>query len=181
MSATSASRPAGGFASRIAEAQRQLAESAARAGLKHDPYQHLITAQSDIIGLFPELVAHIEATRQPVRDDDLRRAVVQGVNSHAGNVVRALGWRNVMIGAGLLVATLMIGAGAGYWLGRNEYVRVPEALGVALTGPAAADWANLIRLNDITRANKVCSVQMGGMACSVSLWVKPPTPLPSAP
>lgn len=59
--------------------------------------------------------ARIDAVRQPVQDDILRGAMVQGVNEHARTVVRALNITNWLLGAVALVAMLLTGAGIGYW------------------------------------------------------------------
>jgi hypothetical protein len=42
-------------------------------------------------------------------------------------------------------------------------------------GPDAAQWLNLIRLNDIGKAERVCGAQAGGVTCKISFWVTPPT------
>jgi hypothetical protein len=120
----------------------------------------------------------IEDARQPVRGEDMRRAVVQGIGIHAAATVRTMGWRNVLIGAGLLLGAAIIGAGSGYWMGTSaeaaKYVQAPANLGVALTASDAAEWVNLIRLNNITQANRTCFNQGGGIACSFALWTKSP-------
>jgi hypothetical protein len=36
-------------------------------------------------------------------------------------------------------------------------------------------WPGLMRLNDIARAQWTCGPQGGGTACSIALWMKPPT------
>jgi hypothetical protein len=59
-----------------------------------------------------------------LRDEELRRAVVRGFEMHADDVVRTTGWRNVLIGAGLLVAAVLIGAGGGYWFRGEALVLV---------------------------------------------------------
>jgi hypothetical protein len=72
----------------------------------------------------------IEAAKQPVNDDQLRRAVIQGISGHAGATVRALEWRNVVIGAGLLAGALLVGAAGGYWYGVSS-ARVASVSGCA--------------------------------------------------
>lgn len=171
----------------IEEALSQLDLSAAEAQIHNDPLRLPLTALASFLRAQRQLHGDsivsmrqaVEEGRQPVRDDDLRRAVVQGISVYAGGLVQTMSWRNVMLAAGMLVAGVAAGAGGGYWLGSSreaaKYVRVPDGLGVALNGPAAADWVALMRLNDITRTNRVCSAQAGGVACSISLWMKPPT------
>ena len=59
-------------------------------------------------------------------------------------------------GIAIGVAVAMV-TSAGCWFGTgkiseaSQYVQVPAELGVALTGPAAAQWLALIRMNDICR------------------------------
>jgi hypothetical protein len=164
------------FDEHVREVQAQLADSAQRAGLGRDPYGRVVEAQSAAMGLWPELIASIQSARLPVRDEDMRRAVVQGISVHAGATVRAMGWRNVLIAAGLLFATTAIGAAGGYWFGRTteaaKYVHVATGLNAALAAPEAAEWLSLIRLNNIKQANRTCEAQAGGVACSISLWTK---------
>jgi hypothetical protein len=90
-----------------------------------------------------------------------------------------LNWAGIAIGIGAALVFGVICGGAGYWFGRSteadKLVQVPAQLGVALTGPDAAQWTNLIRLNDIGKASRVCSPQSGGQACAIALWTKAPT------
>lgn len=169
-----AAPPAGGFGERVADAQRQLAEAVARAGLKADAYHHVVESTSTVIGLFPELVERLEATRKPLRDDELRAALGGALRAHAGAMVKSLSWGVRLAAAGLLVAVGAVCGGGGYYLGTSQYVHVPAELGMALTGSNAAQWATLMRLNDIGRAQRSCSAQAGGVACSISLWTQSP-------
>jgi hypothetical protein len=80
---------------------------------------------------------------------------------------------------GILLVGIAISAGAGYWFGRSieadKLVQVPAQLGVALSAQDSAQWITLMRLNDIGKAERVCSPQLGGQACSIALWTKAPT------
>lgn len=104
----------GDFADRVEAAQRALAEGIAKAGLQHDPYRYALESLGMAVGLFPELVQHLEATRQPVQNEEMRRAVAQGIGAHAGNLVQAMNWRNAMLGAAALLGIFVGGAGLGY-------------------------------------------------------------------
>ena len=125
------------------------------------------------------LVQQIEAVKRPVDDDKLRYAVAQGIHGHAATLIREFRLRTSLAIAGLLLAVLLVGVGGGYWFGRRsaaeEYVQTPAALGVALTNQQAEKWLNLIRLNNISDATRNCWNQSGGTACSIAVWVKPPT------
>ncbi len=183
------------FAGRIAEAQRQLAESATRAGLKRDPYHHLIEAQSVVIGVFPELVQRMEASRQPVQNEQLRVAVIQGIRSYAGEAIKAANWRNVLIGVGILVVTTSIGWAGGYFYNaaaadakiaaaRQQTIIVGDTIKTALSGPAAQTWGWLIQTNGdniLTAQTNCVDTKDGGRACNYALWARPPTPPPVAP
>jgi hypothetical protein len=92
----------GDFAARVEAAQKALAEGIAKAGLQRDPLRFPLESLAMTVGLFPELVQHLEATRQPVQDEELRKAVTRGVADCANDTVRALNVRNSLIGAGLL-------------------------------------------------------------------------------
>jgi hypothetical protein len=107
----------------IETALTELDRSVLEARIHDDPLRLPLSALASFLraqrGLYVDSVVtmqrSIEAARQPVRDDDLRRAVVQGISSHASSAVRTMGWRNVLIGAAILVAVLAVGAGGGYW------------------------------------------------------------------
>jgi hypothetical protein len=107
--------PPGGFNTRAQQVSRQMLVAMHKAGLRNDPYGELISSEAQAIEFWGESLGELDRLRQPVRDEDLRRAVVQGIDLHAGDVVRTMSWRNVLIGAGLLVAAVLIGAGGGYW------------------------------------------------------------------
>ncbi len=116
----------------------------------------------------------IEEAKQPVRDEDMRRAVVQGISAHAGAMVKSLSWSIRLAAVGIL---LLVGGGS-FWLGQSteaaKYVQVPEQLGVTLTGPDAAQWLDLIRNNNIRGAMAQCTVriQASRKACDLPLWLE---------
>jgi hypothetical protein len=102
------------FAGRAEAAQRALTEGIAKAGLQRDPFRFPLEALALTVSLFPELVQHLEATRQPVQTEEMRKAVVRGVSDCANDAVRALNVRNSLVGAGLLATALLVGAVGGY-------------------------------------------------------------------
>jgi hypothetical protein len=129
MAAVAPAAPAGqtgGFNTRAQEVSRRMLVAMHKAGLRNDPYGELISSEAQAIEFWGESLGELDRLRQPVRDEELRRAVVQGIDRHADIVVRTMGWRNVLIGAALLVAAVLIGGGAGYWL-RGE---APVLVGV---------------------------------------------------
>jgi hypothetical protein len=114
----------------IAEARAEIDRLVQLGELQDDPIRYPIQALSvHLDALFKVTLAcsqtlanqieaaslRIETTRQPVREGELRRAVTAGISGHAGDVVRMLNRRTALMGAGMLLVTLLAGAGAGYW------------------------------------------------------------------
>ena len=174
-------------------AAAQLRRVAAESGIgPADPLGPVIEAlaeTSDAVSALPDDCArrfdNLDARLAALLND--AKAAAAGELAHTAGralpaAVRELTFRQhrgmFLAAAAALVAALLIGAAGGYWFGWSDeatkYVQTPSELGVALTGPAAADWTTLIRLNDIRRAERTCAPQAGGVACSISLWVKPP-------
>lgn len=96
-------------------------------------------------------------------------------NQNLATLMRKNTWRNTLIGAGLLTAALAIGAGGGYWFGYHGAAEAREGLSRALTGSQAAEWRDLIQMNDIASAPRTCGAQQGGEACAFTFWTKLPT------
>lgn len=167
------------YRGRVDQAKEALGEAVGRAGFRRDPFQHVLEAQAGIVDLYPDMLSLMDELRQPVRDEELRRAVIAGVSTYTGAAIREIKARTILIVAGVMFATALVVAGAGYWLGRSteaaKYVDVPAGLGIVLKRPDAAEWLNLMQFNDISRANRTCAAQAGGTACSIVLWTKPPT------
>ena len=176
----------------VADAQAEIKRLMQLGELQNDPIRHPIQALSvhldalyNVTRAGSLLVAKQLAASAPgadpaaVRDEDLRRAVVQGIAAYSREAGPTLSLRSVVVGAVLLLVALLAGARAGYWFGQSaeaaRFVQVPAGLGVAMTGPDAAQWVDLMRLNDIGKAERVCGSRSGGVACTISLWVKPPT------
>jgi hypothetical protein len=143
----------GDFASRVEAAQKAMAEAVTKAGLQPDPFRFPLESLAMTVGLFSELIQHLEAARQPVRDEELRKAVTRGVADCATETVRALNVRNAVLGAGLLMAALLIGAVGGYLF----HGSAPVVVGVS----AGAEQ---------------CQDQNGGRLCWIPLWERLPSP-----
>jgi hypothetical protein len=102
---------------------------------------------------------------------------IRSIAAHADEAERGLSMRDSRMG-------IVTGCGVDRRLGRlqdraeqrSRTVRPRPAMrGVALTSPDAAQWVNLMRLNHIGEAGRVCGAQAGGLTCVISVWVKPPT------
>lgn len=182
----------------IADAQAEISRLVQLGELQNDPLRHPIQALSVHLDALYKVTRagsqalakqlqvaaeRITPAEPAVRDEELRQAVVEGIA--ASGMAHKLSARNAAVGAGLLLAAVLAGGRAGYWFGQSteaaRLVQVPPALGVALTGSDAAQWMNLIRLNDIGKAERVCADQAGGVACAITLWVKPPAAIRNEP
>lgn len=104
----------GDFAARVEAARKALAEGIAKAGLQHDPYRFPLEALAMMVGLFPDLVQQLEATRQPIQTDDMRKAVTRGIRDCASEAVCALNVRTALFGVTLGIGLLLAGAVGGY-------------------------------------------------------------------
>jgi hypothetical protein len=133
------------LAGQIREAQRQLAESVVRAGLQRDPYRHALEAMAVVIGTFPVFVERLEATRQPFKDEDLRRleqVAAKGAAGRAVDIVWARNWRTALMALCLLLATAVGAAGFGYCV-RGA---VPHLVGVRAGAEQCRDQSDGARL-----------------------------------
>lgn len=173
----------------IATARTEMARLVQLGELQSDPLRYPIQALSVHLDALHRLFTastltlgrQIETARTPISDEDMRRLTASAASELPRAVERLVLQRfrmMVVAVAGILVLTLVVGAGGGYWLGyRHEAERTLAAqagLPVVLTGEGAAQWLNLMRLNDITRSSKTCSPQNGREACSIALWTQPP-------
>jgi hypothetical protein len=177
----------------VADARAEITRLVQLGELQNDPIRHPIQAlsvhlealykvtqaSSQVLAKQLQLSGQEIETRLSMGDNDLCMVVNQNIAGQAGGAERGLSVRDSIVGAGLSLAAVLIGASAGYWIGQTteaaRFVQVPPMLGVALTGPDAAQWVNLMRLNDIGKAERVCRAQAGGLTCAISFWVSPPT------
>jgi hypothetical protein len=181
-----------------------LDQAAAEAGLHDDPLQLPFTALASFLRAQRQLYAdagvslaqHIEIAKQPVQDEALRRAVIQGISAHARAAVAAINLRTgAWLAAGLLSAVL-VGCGAGAWWqsdrsaaevasATNTVIAAHDGFGTGLKALDAAVWLDLIRMNPhITEAIHTCRPLPqadGGSACAVPLWLMLPPPKTATP
>ena len=115
----------------------------------------------------------------------LGRATTHSVNQHLVQMVRAHNLRTLLIYGGAFVGAVLAGIGGGFWWGQasaNAAVHETEQqLAQAFqAGPgAAANWANLMRWNDINGSLATCTSDTirtvgGRRACFPPLWIDPP-------
>jgi hypothetical protein len=123
----------------VRDAQEKLRRAAQVANLTGDPLGPVIEAQVAFLGAQHRMFAE---AKRPVDEDAMMRAVAQGISGHAANAVRTMGWRNMMIGAAILVASIVGGAGGGYWF-RGA---VPILVGVHAGAEACEDRTDGSRL-----------------------------------
>jgi hypothetical protein len=165
----------------------ELDRSVLEARIHDDPLRLPLSALASFLraqrGLYADSIVtmqrSIETARQPVRDDHLRRAVVQGISSHASGAVRTMGWRNVLLAASILVASIVAGAGGGYWFGYR--LGLTETAPLAGLAPAEASaWSQLMHNNsavnaiDVCENGKVAKTPDGRRACALPMWLDPP-------
>jgi len=63
-------------------------------------------------------VSKVAPVTAAISEEDITRleqTLARGVPGQVGRIVRAIDWRNRLVGVGLLFAALLIGAGGGYW------------------------------------------------------------------
>jgi hypothetical protein len=179
----------------------QLDRAATQASVHEDPLELPFTALAAFLRAQRQLYAeadialarHIEMARQPVRDDELRRAVIAGVRDHAATTVRAINWRSVLYLAlsGLVMAVLGFVGGAWWQHGiasaeltaaQNVIVAAHDGFPAGLKAEDLALWQDLIRMNpNLSEALRSCQPlpqPKGGSACALPVWtLRPPPPL----
>jgi hypothetical protein len=178
-------RPAPDFGAQVAEAQRQLAESIARAGLNRDAYRHVLEAHVVALAVLPAFLAEIEAKRQPWTKDERRAAAMDFVARLDERMARRMAQFNLWAMVSIAVAVpVLCGASAlgGWWWGYHsetlEVQRAVDALPAAAIRYGAAgaqQWLTLMTNNDISAVHRDCqTVTGGGEACSYDLWSRLP-------
>jgi hypothetical protein len=172
------------FGARIVAAQRDIATGINRAGLQRDPYGEVLTALSTTIGILPDLVQHLEATRQPVQNAELRDAVKEGVKEHAGQFARSTLWRTALLCAGLVIAGLGVGCAGGYLMGYRSG-QVSTAPFSAMSPADASAWLSLMAANpaNIGTSAKDCQEHAlkaadGRRVCELPIWLDRPVDAP---
>jgi hypothetical protein len=126
------------FNTEIDQALTDLDRSIIEATLKDDPLRLPLTALSSFLKAQRQLHAdstqtlrqQIEAARQPIQDEQLRRAVIAGVSAHAASVIRALRWRTVVAATAIVVAAILLGVATGA-VGASWYFQHENAAALA--------------------------------------------------
>jgi hypothetical protein len=177
----------------------QLDRAATEASVHEDPLELPFTALAAFLRAQRQLYAeadvslarHIETAKQPVRDEELRRAVIKGISTYAVQVVQAINWQSTIwlaIG-GLVMAGLGFGGGA-WWqydmaaaklaAAQSIIVEAHDGFPPGLNVQDAAIWQELIRMNPRVReALHACTLlpqAKGGSACALPVWTLPPPP-----
>lgn len=179
----------------------QLDRAAKEASVHEDPLELPFTALAAFLRAQRQLYAdadvslarHIETAKQPVRDDELRRAVITGISAHATQAVQAINWRSALYLAlgGLVMAGLGFAGGARWQYGissakltaaQNVIVAAHDGFPAGLRAQDLALWQDLIRMNpklsDSLRNCEPLPQAKGGSACALPVWTLwPPPPL----
>lgn len=183
----------------IVAALSDLEASALEAKTHNDPLQRPFSALASFLRAQRQLYADtivaigqtIESARQPVRDEDMRIAVIQGISAHAGAITRSLSWGVRIAAVTCLLLGVGISGGVGYWQGYRSGMVDGSALGLkanatlaTLPPTDAATWAQLIRdnLSPAKQLAEACRIsgarQDGRLVCDMPVWIeaaKPPT------
>jgi hypothetical protein len=127
------------FTTRVRAVQVQLASSAARAGLKDDPYAHVVEAQSAVLDVLADVVAEVRTGQPPAvtldtkQFDELKRACAAGIYERAEQLsIDATNRRAsqlMMWAGGIAVACLALGLGAGWYTWGRTAPPVAPTLG----------------------------------------------------
>ena len=157
-------------------------------------------ALAQALGVLPAFMGKLDGAldhaRQPVdpvalersMDQAVRRleqAAARGANQHTMQLARAHNLRTLLTYGGAFVAAVLLAGSGGFFWGQasaNAAVHeTEERLAQAFqAGPgAAANWANLMRWNDINGSLATCTsdtVRTVGdrRACFPPLWIDPP-------
>jgi hypothetical protein len=177
----------------------QLDRAATEASVHEDPLELPFTALAAFLRAQRQLYAeadadlaqHIETAKQPVRDDELRSAVANGIRTHAAMAVQAINWRSTLYLAlgGLVMAGLGFAGGAWWQYGissaeltaaQNVIVAAHDGFPAGLRAQDLALWQDLIRMNpnvgDELRSCLPMPQNRGGSACALPVWTLPPPP-----
>ena len=179
----------------IGRARADLRLAASKAQLQGDPLGGVLEAFDASLGAMGELLAHVEASRQPMDAKERAEMTRQLVQACRTDFLRQAGAqsRRMAVLSGVGAAVLLLGVlGGGYLWGRStEAAEVRDAAGVIRAtlsdGSASARvWADAIRRNDLVGLLKRCEGRTvwteanGRRACAVPLWLDD-EPLPTAP
>ena len=126
-----------------------------------------------------------------MRDDELRRAVISGIRTHANEAVDAINWRSTF----WYTLTSLFVAGVGFVAGalwqhdvasarlaaaQNVIVKAHDGFPGGMRAQDVALWQDLIRMNsgveEAMRSCKSLPQSRGGSACALPIWTLPPPP-----
>jgi hypothetical protein len=102
-----------------------LNEQVRRGAVTNDPFRYYLEAMSVALGAMHKMFvdgtltiadAVAEAKPGPVDNDTLRSAVVLGIRTHAGGVLRTIKLATYIAGATLLLGTFAAGYGMHWWI-----------------------------------------------------------------
>jgi hypothetical protein len=181
-----------------------LDRAATEAALHDDPLQAPFTALASFLRAQRQLyvdgavslAAHLEQARQPVRDEELQRAVVRGIAQHAWDVVKAINLRTGSWLAAGAMGVMLLGFSAGAWWqhaqsaaeiasATDTVIAAHDGFGTGLKALDAAVWLEIIRMNPrITDAIHTCRPlpqSDGGSACALPVWTMLPPPKTETP
>jgi hypothetical protein len=191
------------FAATVDAALAQLDRAAAEASVHDDPLQRPFIALAAFLRAQRQLYAdagvslarHIETARQPVRDDELRHAVITGIGAYATQAVNAMNWRSTLwltIG-GLVLAGVGFAAGARWQrdivsaeltAAQNTIVEAHDGFPAGRAQDVAL-WQELIRMNPHAEAALRSCLPVpqpkGGSACALTVWTMLPAPAAETP
>jgi hypothetical protein len=182
----------------------QLDRAATEASVHEDPLELPFTALAAFLRAQRQLYAeadaalaqHLETAKQPVRDDELRRAVTSGIRAHAAMAVRAINWQSALyLALGGLVMAVLGFAGGAWWqhgissaeltAAQNVVVAAHDGFPAGLRAQDLALWQELIRMNpNVSEALRSCESlpqAKGGSACALPVWTLRPPPLLATP
>jgi hypothetical protein len=154
-----------------------------------------VTADQDMAGHLEQARVYLEEARQPVRDEEMQRAVSRGIAAHAWSAVKAINLRTASWLAVGAMAFALVGFSLGGWwqhdrmaaqaeTAYNTIVAVNDGFGTGLKAIDASIWLDLIRMNPTIRDSlHQCEPmkQPAGSACTVPLWTMLPPPKTAAP
>jgi hypothetical protein len=170
------------LAVQVAEAQRMLAEGAAKAGLQNDAYGYVLEGLSHTLATFPALAQRIDAARQPAQDHQLQTAVVAGMRGCSAEMIRHNTLRTLLIGAAIALIWTAAVAGSVWWYCESRLTAAVAGIEQQFTRSEAARWLAIMRYNDLAAVEQGarCEPQNGRIACTLAFWTEPPPPAPTS-
>jgi hypothetical protein len=82
----------------------------------HDPFLPAFDYLDNITNRIEVAVQQINAGPAISLDDQLRRAVIQGISGHSRTALQAMGWRNLLLATLAAVGLITAAFAGGYWV-----------------------------------------------------------------